>query len=159
VRFPVRSLVFVLALSTGCAGVSVHRLARDSDYRGGVRFYRPQPYLLVTNYATGERQASIVWLPRVNEEYVIEVHSGVGVVDTKFALSDDWNLTQFGESRDSKTAELLGAAGGLLKAVEAVAPGRGEGLAPGLYAIHFDPSTGLADAVTPVRIEGSGAAR
>jgi hypothetical protein len=159
VRFQPRFLAVVLLVSTGCAGVSVRRLARDSDYRGGVRFYRPQPYLLVTNYATGERQASIVWLPRVSEEYVIDVHSGLGTVDAKFQLTDGWNLTQFGESRDSKTAELIGAAGGLLKAAEAIAAPKGEGIPPGLYAIHFDPATGLANSLTPVRVEGAGAIR
>jgi hypothetical protein len=58
-------LLPVLLVLYGCAGVSVARLDSDSSYRGGVRFYRPQPYLLVTD-AKGALETSIVYLPKVN---------------------------------------------------------------------------------------------
>jgi len=132
-----------LGLSAGCASVGVTRLARESDYREGFRFYRPQPYLLVSSKGT-DRSAQVVWLPKKDEEYVLRVRSGLGAVDAKFALQDGWNLTEFGESRDPKTADLVGGVLGIAKTVEAAAGSpRGDDLVPGLYAIEFDPATGL----------------
>jgi len=128
--------------AAGCASVGVTRLSKDSEYREGIRFYRPQPYLLVSSKGN-EHPAQIVWLPKKDEEYVLRVRSGLGAVDAKFALQDGWNLTEFGESRDPKTADILGAAVGLAKTVEALGAPPGEELAPGLYVVEFDPATGL----------------
>src|SRR5689334_25443316 len=115
------------AATAGCAGVSVTRLESSAKYDGGVRFYRPQPYLLVTNFSSGERQASIVYLPKKDEEYVLKVHSGLGEVDAKATFDQGWNLTELGDSRRSGTADLLTAVGGLAKtafAAEGVLPVR-----------------------------------
>src|SRR5882724_5674181 len=111
--FPI--LLCLAAAFIGCAGVSVTRLDSEAKYEGGVRFYRPQPYLLVSNFSTGERQASIVYLPKKNEEYVLKVHSGLGDVDAKATFDEGWNLTELGDSRRSGTADLLTAMGGLAK--------------------------------------------
>ena len=151
--------IFALAAlwaSAGCASVGVTRLSKDSEYREGIRFYRPQPYLLVSAKGS-DRPAQVVWLPKKDEEYVLKVRSGLGAVDAKFALQDGWNLTEFGESRDPGTADLLGAAVGLAKTVEALAAPPGGELAPGLYAIEFDPATGLARSLRriPFAPEGS----
>ena len=144
----------------GCAGVSVTRLDSGSKYEGGVRFYRPQPYLLVSNFSTGERQAAIVYLPKKDEEYVLKVHSGLGDVDAKATFDQGWNLTELGDSRRSGTADLLTAVGGLAKtaiAAEGVLPVKGEGIAPGLYAIEFDAKTGLASRLRRVELTLEGA--
>jgi hypothetical protein len=149
----IRLVPLVLCLA-GCAGVSVQRLASESDYRGGVRFYRPQPYLLVTD-AKGAIETSIVYLPKTNEEYAFRVRFGLNGVDAKAAFDEGWNLTSIGDSRTNGTAEILTAVGGLgrlaatLKGVLA-APGE---LAPGLYAIEFDSKTGLASALRRVELK------
>ncbi|HET7452074.1 MAG TPA: hypothetical protein VFL12_04995 [Thermoanaerobaculia bacterium] len=135
-----------LLLCAACGSVAVTRLAKDADYREGIRFYRPQPYLLVSAKGT-DRAAQVVWLPKKDEEYVLRVRSGMGSVDAKFALQDGWNLTEYGESRTPETSDLIGAAAGVAKAAEGLVAGpRGE-LEPGLYAIEFDPATGLVRAL------------
>ena len=146
-------IIPALLFLSACAAVSVDRLHSDADYKGGIRFYRPVPYLLISNFSTGERQANVVWLPNKNEEYVVKVHSGMGTVDAKFTLQDGWNLTEFGEARDSKTAELIGSATGLLKAVEPLIVQKGEGIQPGLYAIEFDSTTGLVKALKRITLD------
>ncbi len=65
----------VLLALAGCAGVSVQRVASEADYKGGVRFYRPQPYLLVTD-AKGAIETSVVYLPKMTEEYSFRVPPG-----------------------------------------------------------------------------------
>ena len=147
-----------LLLLTGCAGVSVYRVRTDSDYRGGVRFYRPQPYLLVTQLKDS-LQTAIVYLPKVNEEYAFQTRSGMGDVEMKAALDQGWNLTELGETRRSGSADLLAALGGIAKtavAAEGLLP-QGELLSPGLYAIEFDPKTGLAARLRRVELAVEGA--
>lgn len=145
-----------LCLCAACGSVAVTRLSRDADYREGIRFYRPQPYLLVSAKGA-DRAAQVVWLPKKDEEYVLRVRSGMGAVDAKFALQDGWNLIEFGESRTPETADLIGAAAGVAKVAEAVAAGpRGEELAPGLYAIEFDAATGLVRALRRIDLAREG---
>ena len=151
-------LPVVLCLA-GCAGVSVQRLASESDYGGGVRFYRPQPYLLVTD-AKGSVETSLVYLPKTNEEYALRVRPGFNSVDAKATFEDGWKLTSIGDSRSNGAAELLTAAGGLGRlaaSLKGALAGPAESLAPGLYAIEFDPKTGLVSALRRVelKVEGS----
>src|SRR5258706_7295416 len=157
--FPVFLCLSAFSL-VGCAGVSVTRLDSGSKYDGGVRFYRPAPYLLISNFSTGERQAAIIYLPKKDEEYVLKVHSGLGDVDAKATFDQGWNLTELGDSRRSGSADLLTAIGSLAKtalAAEGALPARGEGLSPGLYAIEFDPATGLASRLRRVQLALEGA--
>lgn len=138
----------------GCAGVSVTRLDSESQYHDGVRFYRPQPYLLVTD-AKGAMETSIVYLPKTNEEYALRVRSGLNGVDAKAAFDQGWNLTSLGDARTNGFAETLTALGGLGRAAAAfkgaIAPPAAE-LSPGLYAIEFDPATGLAKSLRRVSL-------
>lgn len=155
------SLVLPLLFLSGCAGVSVYRISSDADYKGGVRFYRPQPYLMVTQ-ARDTLQTSIVYLPKINEEYAVRTRSGLGDVDSKATFDDGWNLTELGESRRSGTADLLTAVGGLGKAALSAAQGLlppSEILSPGLYAIQFDPKTGLAVRLRKVELDVEGGVR
>jgi hypothetical protein len=149
--------VAVLWTTVGCGSVAVTRLTKESDYRDGIRFYRPAPYLLVTAKAAGERQAAIVWLPKKDEEYVVRVRSGVSAVEAKLGLQDGWNLTEYGESRDPKTSDLVGGALGLVKTIEGVTATPGEGLEPGLYALDFDAATGGIRSLRRIPIEAGSA--
>jgi len=138
---PALVLPCLLVLSA-CAGVGVERIHSESDYKDGVRFYRPQPYLLVTD-AKGAIETSIVYLPKTNEEYALRVRAGLNSVDAKATFEQGWNLTSLGDDRTNGTADILTAVGSLARSAAAfngaLAPG--EELAPGLYAIEFDPAT------------------
>ncbi len=145
--------VSAVALMTACAGIQVSRLTSDNDQVKGVRFYRPAPYLLVTADAKGELKASLVYLPKINEEYVIQSKSGLGSAEAKFKLEGGWNLTEFGQTSDSKTAELVTSLAGLLKGATTELTATGApSPAPGLYAFIFDPKTGLVTEIKPVHL-------
>ncbi|MEN6311379.1 MAG: hypothetical protein ABFD80_07565, partial [Acidobacteriota bacterium] len=75
--------------------------------------------------------------------------------DLKIKLENGWNLTEFGEIRDSKIPETIGALGGSLESVAALvtakrAAGEKAELVPGLYVFVFDPKTGLVCDLAPV---------
>ena len=151
---PALCLLPCLLLLNACAGVSVERIRSDADYKGGVRFYRPQPYLLVTD-AKGAIETSIVYLPKVSEEYALRVRPGFNGVDAKAAFDQGWNLTSLGDARTNGAAEILTAVGGLARSAAALEGALAEPsapLAPGLYAIEFDPATGLARSLRRVNL-------
>ena len=67
---------------------------------------------------------------------MIKVKSGIGLVETAFTLENGWNLTQFGETRDAKTPEMIDALTGTLKGVSGILETkamRKEEFLPGLY--------------------------
>jgi hypothetical protein len=138
-------------LVSGCAGVDITKITPDSPYKEGVRFYRPAPYLWVTKNKDGNLQGSIVYLPDKSEEYVIQVKSGFGSVDTKYTLENGWNLVGFNESNESKTADIInaltGSLGGLTGLLRNLSK---EELRPGLYIFVFDEKTGLVRDLKPV---------
>ena len=144
-----------LLLLSACAGVSVDRVRSDADYKGGVRFFRPQPYLLVTD-AKGAIETSIVYLPKTSEEYVLRVRPGLNGVDAKANFDQGWNLTSLGDARTNGAAEILTAVGGLGRAAagfQGALADQSAPLAPGLYAIEFDPATGLASGLRRVTLK------
>jgi nitrogen fixation protein len=144
--------IFLLGLVIiySCAKVTVSPVDNDRPYTQGIRFYRPHPYLLVTEKleTLGRRtlEGSIIYLPQKKEEYVIQVQPGIGKVDVKLKLEHGWRLTDFGEVRDSKTPEtieafsdLLPEAGDIL--VKSFAPDKQleeNKLSPGLWRFEFD---------------------
>ncbi len=144
--------IFVLGLVIiySCAKVTVTPVDNDHPYTQGIRFYRPHPYLLVTEtLETLDRrtlEGKIIYLPQKKEEYVIQVQPGIGKVDLKLKLEHGWRLTDFGEVRDSKTPEtieafsdLLPEAGDIL--VKSFAPDKQleeNKLSPGLWRFEFD---------------------
>ena len=107
---------------------------------------------MVTKDKEGKNlESKIIYLPNKNEEYAIKVKSGIGTVDTKFTLEDGWRLTQFGETRDSKTVEMVNALTGSLKELKGFFEMlRKEELHPGLYMFIFDDKTGLISDLKPV---------
>lgn len=143
--------IAAVALTAACAEITVSRLTSDKDYAEGIRFYRPTPYLLVTQDAKGAYQVSLIYLPNKSQEYIIKCNSGLGSADMKFKLDGGWNLTDFGESRDSKIPELVTSLAtlstGVLKAGEPYAAAPKNELAPGLYAFTFDEKTGLVTGI------------
>jgi hypothetical protein len=150
-RFSLLAILLFFIFIPGCAGVRIVKITHENPYEEGIRFYAPHPYLWVTKDTSGNLQASIVWFPNKNEEYAIKVKSGIGSVDTKFTLENGWNLTQFGETRDSKTPELITALTGSLKDIrEVFAMVREEELHAGLYMFIFDEKIGLVSEIKPV---------
>ena len=112
------SIVAAIALGAlsapGCARIVVKRLERDDQE--GIRFDRPRPYLVRMLNPKGECQDLLVWLPDKSEEYVLDVEAGLGSVSASGTLADGWNLTSFGDARDSKIPETVSALTGALAA-------------------------------------------
>ena len=136
-----------VVLTAACARISVSRLASDKDFVEGIRFYRPAPYLLVTANDKGALQVSLIYLPKTSEEYVIQFKSGLGSADMKFKLDGGWNLTDFGETRDSKIPELVTSLATAFTGALRTEPGTPSQPALGLYALIFDPQTGLVSEI------------
>ena len=158
--------IFLLSLMLvcGCAKVKVSPVDQDHPYSEGIRFYRPHPYLLVTEKLEKDNrtlEGNIIYLPQKNEEYVISVQPGIGRVDAKFKLDHGWRLTDFGEVRDSKTPEMIEAFSDLLPEingifVKAIAPEKQKQekkLTPGLWRFEFDQNGYVKDLVKIIEFE------
>ncbi len=139
-------------LLNGCASVEITKITKDNPYKEGIRFYRPYPYLLITKAKQPENlECKIVYLPNMSEEYVVRVKPGLGSADAKLTLQDGWSLTQFGETRESNSAEMITALTSSLPGLkEFLKMTQEEELSPGLYAFAFDEKTGLVTGVKPV---------
>jgi hypothetical protein len=182
-----RWTIALTCLLAGCASVKVVRVDPskvDAAYNdpqkaetSGVLFYRPRPYLMVTEApppkdqpppggtstsrldmnnqdkaaqpAAQQLSVQIVWLPDYNQEFEIQAHPGLGSVTMNPTLKDGWNLAGLSATMDSKTAELITAATGLAKAfpLAAMKAGEQKPYCPGLYPINADRSTGLITGV------------
>ena len=137
-------LVSALLLCSGCAHVEV---VKASKGKNGLRFWTPKPYLLVSPGEHGN-EYKIVYLPAHPEpDYMVKAVNGLGSLEYKAELTDGWNLTSLGETRDPKIAETLSAASELLTSIGGVA-GAGAArqeaykpqaleLKPGLYPLSF----------------------
>jgi hypothetical protein len=140
-------LTILLLWMTGCAGVEISKITSENDKTKGVRFYRPWPYLMVTKN-NGNTECKIVYLPKTNEEYAIGVKSGLGSVKTSFELIDGWQLTKFGDERDSKIPETINAITNAAK--EAVAAQRSP-VEEGLYRMTF--KDGYVESLKRIKVE------
>ena len=141
---------FALVAVIGCSTVEVRPL--DGTYKDGLRFYRPEPYLLVTRDDDGKIQSTIVYLPNKKEEYVVRAVPRLGTVDMKAALEGGWNLTSLGATIDTKIHETITALTGLAQATAGL-KGRSVTDQPGLYKIEFDPATGSVSNIKRVTIQ------
>ena len=99
------------AALTGCAGYSVR--PHPGENAEGLRFYRPEPYLLVTLKATENTTAktttleptvAVVWLPNYDEEYVITTWSFLSKAEFAFTLTDGWRLASISAKSDTTDA-------------------------------------------------------
>jgi hypothetical protein len=180
------TLAFTCLLS-GCASVKVVRVDPskvDAAYNDGQRvetsgvlFYRPRPYLMVTEAPppkdsqplggapiarldmnsqdkptqpeAQQLSVQIVWLPDYSQEFEIRAHPGLGSVTMNPTLKDGWNLAGLSATMDSKTAELITAATGLAKAfpMGPLKSGAQKPYCAGLYPLKFDRSSGLITGV------------
>jgi hypothetical protein len=161
-----KAWIFLLSLMVicGCAKVKVTPVDHDSPYSEGIRFYRPHPYLLVTEKLTAQGhtlEGNIIYLPQKKEEYVIDVQPGIGKVDAKFKLEHGWRLTDFGEVRDSKAPEMIEAFSDLLPEisdifVKSIAPEKQKQenkLTPGLWRFEFDQNGYVKDLIKIIEFE------
>lgn len=143
------SLFFLSLLLISCAGVTVKRITLNNADATGVRYYRPYPYLLVTN----QNEYKVIYLPKMDEEYSISTSPGFGSAGAACKLTDGWNLTEYNDKLDSKVPEMINAVSGLLKEAAAAAKGAVApmGLLPGLYRFDFDKQTGFVTGLTSVK--------
>ena len=147
-------LVLIFMLSS-CAKVLVKEAKPGED---GLRFYRPHPYLLVTE-ALDEAgkvvgfKVSPIWLPNMSQEYLVKISAGFGSAAMTPTLTDGWNLTSLTANADSKASETIGALASLVTAGAALkSNGNVQGnqkLSPGLWKLEFD-SNGMVNAIKMV---------
>jgi hypothetical protein len=140
----------------------------------GVRFYRPALYVWITrtqpsdkvNVTTvqdkkGDRtttsttsldtepgySATVVVLPDLSQEYIIQWNAGMGSVNPHFELSDGWNLKAFDSKVETKTAENITAVTGTITSIGKLAAGgllakSSDFKGAGLYRVKVAPGTG-----------------
>ncbi len=151
----------ILLATAGCAGIEIAKVTDKNAETGGVHFYRPWPYLLVTKGADGVVIASVIYLPKINEEYAIKVKSGMGTINASYDLANGWQLTKMGDTRDSKVPETISAVAGMTTAASGMVKTLGFGLeedlaskplALGLYRFEFDKKTGFVKGLVPVSL-------
>jgi hypothetical protein len=171
-----RKLLFsflVIGLVLGCTRLSVVRITDpENSSMEGIRFYRPYPYLLISEVLVEDSkpvkpenpvkpdkpdkadkpykplkpmlQYKVIWLPDLNQEYVIRVEAGLGAVDFKPTFEGGWNLVGLDAKIDSKTKEIVEAASGLIEKGVKIptglkAPGQTEKeLESGIYRFVYD---------------------
>lgn len=133
----------VIGMVSGCSGVQIHRVT-DATYDEGLRFYRPDPYLLVTDTPDKGRQTTVIWLPNYNQEYAVCTVGWWGSSEVTATLDDGWNLTSLGVNRDSKISDILTAISGSVgsaaawKTKEGVPTAEKQGeIKPGIYRFIF----------------------
>ncbi len=134
----IKSVVLLCVLLSACATVQITKV-NDSTYKDGLRFYRPDLYLLVTKDKEENLQTTVISLPNKNEEYVLRTTAGIGAVEMSAKLEGGWNLTEIGSKIDSKVPETITALTGVAQAAGGIAALRSSlPLKPGLYRIEFD---------------------
>lgn len=118
----------------------------NGTYTDGLRFYRPHPYLLVTEGSDGIK-SQIVYLPDKSQEYVVRQNVGIGSSDLSLTLENGWNLTALGHKLDTKVPETLTALAGLAKLGAAADIPPGTKSTPsakiGLYRVIFNDEGGV----------------
>jgi hypothetical protein len=145
-----------LALAIVIAGCSTVKITKvfDSTYSDGLRFYRPELYLLVTMDKDGNLQTSVIALPNKSEEYVIRPNVRFGAVEVNVTLESGWNLTQLGNKIDAKIPETISALTGTLQAAGGIAALRTSlPFEPGLYQIEFDKKSGIVSGIRSVPLK------
>jgi hypothetical protein len=153
-------IVLLVLVSAACARITITKLPQEQDYKEGLRFYRPHPYLWVVKETRDGKEAlenKIIWLPDLSQEYVVQVISGLGSVDFKPTIENGWMLTGFDVKSDSKLPELVGAISGLLGTdIKVFRVGEDSKIAkPGLYRFIFDrdrnsPNYGAVRTIEPI---------
>ncbi|MBN2588933.1 MAG: hypothetical protein JXA96_03650 [Sedimentisphaerales bacterium] len=156
--------IFLIAIMslvlTGCAGVTVTKITPKNDKSAkGIRYYRPWPYLLVSQDVNDASSLNIttVYLPNIKENYAINTKSGLGKLDATITLEDGWKLTQYSDKTDTKIPETIQAIGTVstdtIKAILEVITKRNGSekeaipLIPGLYRFEFNDEGAITNFV------------
>ena len=136
------ALVICVVAFIGCTPkVHVVKVTAKNSMTSGIRYYRPQTYLLITpvseTVTTQVNKSPVVTvkpgtkyvnlklehLPDFSEEYAINVKAGLGTADVEITLEDGWQLTALNQDIDSNFDENVEAATGALAAVSPPTPG------------------------------------
>lgn len=118
-KFKLLLLFAVGIINSGCSRVIIEPYD-EKTYTDGIRFYRPQSYVLVSknedkSQVNGGNKISIIYLPNMSEEYVVRAWVMFGSVSMKPTLNDGWNLTALDSSADPKIPEMITALVGAAK--------------------------------------------
>ncbi len=143
------AIAALLALSLGCVGTRVRPVDPDDREQHGVRYYDPQPLLVVTCETT-----QIVYIPNLGRGYTVRpralfakndfsIEVSGGMLSELHADMDSTSLLTFLQSVGS---EAIGAAAGAAAAESALAP------IPGMVGIwRFDyDETGTVSGLTRI---------
>ncbi len=133
-KYVLSALIALLIIN--CANVKIIQVDEHKTEQKGLRFYRPHPYLVISRDKNDALNSQIIWLPNMNEEYAIVSTPGIGNTDFKVTLENGWNLTQYGESIETRLPDMikeLGDLGKLLAELERGEPKPVEGF----YKIEF----------------------
>ena len=143
--------IFGALVAIGCSRVVVEPYSADK-YKDGLRFYRPQPYILVSEKEDDKGKVtgnniSVIYLPDPTQEYVLRSETWIGTVTMKPTLADGWNLVALESTVDPKFAETINALVGAAKLGVApgakVAPGKDvTAPRPGLYKLVLPKNSG-----------------
>jgi hypothetical protein len=94
--------------SMSCSSYKVYKYDNLSVNQDGVRFYRPDSYLLITrDENSGKLTYTIIYLPNKNEEYVIKKKGFIGKAELTVKLDNGWNLTGYGLNTDTQIPETI----------------------------------------------------
>lgn len=147
-------IIMVVLTSAACPKISVVRISDPAETTTeGVRFYRPYPYLMISEVTDSKSsktmlQYKIIWLPDISQEYAIQISAGLGTIDFKPTFEEGWKLVGFEAKMDSKTKEIIEAATGLLeKGAKVVTPAKAAigKLEPGIYRFIYEMQPRLPD--------------
>ena len=110
-------LILCCAMFSACATVEITELTNMTPYKDGLRFYRPEVFMLVTKDTNNNiLQMQPVSFPDKSQEYVLRSTVGIGAVEMSATLEGGWNLTAMGATIDSKVPETITALTGALQA-------------------------------------------
>ena len=144
--------VLLVALA-GCAGYKVLPVDSKNDAQEGLRFYRPQPYLVVREDTTGKKAGTerrlayeVIYLPDYSKGYVMQRRGGLGTVEASVKLTNGWMLAELGMKTDSQVPQTIEAIAKIIPAVLGVPLAKNQTadtLTPGLYQIRLDSLDGV----------------
>ncbi|MHB8174400.1 MAG: hypothetical protein ACYDFU_08095 [Nitrospirota bacterium] len=163
-------LTVPLILLTSCASVTATKVT--DDHTEGIRYYRPAPYLLVSDsfanvssatkkgeFENNKYAVSIIYLPDISQEYAIKASGGLGTANLKLTLQDGWNLVSTEQSVDSKTSEIITAFGGILGSAtnlpKSFVPSEKDNI-PGIYKFEFGKDGKISGVKQVVRFSDLG---
>ncbi|MEI7435346.1 MAG: hypothetical protein WCL16_00905 [bacterium] len=124
-------------LGAGCATVTIEKVSGTRP-QTGLRFYRPEPYLLVTD-DNKQLSTRVIYLPNRAEEYVIHPHVFLAKQEFNVKLQDGWNLVDFGHTSDTSPAATLDAINGTIGNFTTLKASASSSslLTPGLYRFVY----------------------